>query len=76
MKADILKNEKNYFIHIIYAASFLLAVLAVISYLVWSKYQTTVQNRIEMEQRVEIQEKQDRIKKTRILNCMIIAQKS
>lgn len=63
MKADILKSEKNYFIHIIYASSFLLAVFAVIGYLVWSKYQTTVQNRIEMEQRIEMQAAQDVLKK-------------
>ena len=76
MKDTILKNEKNYFIHIIYASSFLLAVFTIIGYLVWSKYQTTVQKRIEIEQRIEIQAAQDRIKKTRTLNCVIIARKS
>lgn len=41
------QNERKYLIHIIYAGTFLFAVVAIIGYLVWCKYEATAQKQME-----------------------------
>jgi len=58
-------KSKNYFIHFIYAGSFLLSVIFIVGYLAWSKDQaSTKQEAIEKD------------KKTRIATCIIRSQQS
>ncbi len=65
--------KSNYFIHLIYAGSFLLSVFVVISYLIWNKHDTVLQNKIETEQQLALKTEQEQAKKVKILNCLIQA---
>jgi hypothetical protein len=66
-------KKQNYLIHLIYAGSFLLAVLLVVSYLFWSKNQVTIQHR-EHEEQIRIKEQnrmtQEKERQIKIKFCM------
>jgi hypothetical protein len=61
MTIDNQSSEKKYFVHFIYAGTFLLAVLLVIGYLAWNKYEIAVAAQV---------------KKSRMLMCVANAQEN
>jgi hypothetical protein len=67
------ESKPNLFIHLIYSGSFLLGIIAIISYLVWSKHQITIQHNIEIqqiEQHAVLQNQMEQAKKARVLACL------
>jgi hypothetical protein len=62
----------RYFVHFIYAGSFLLAVMACLGYLVWSKHQAA----LERELRIEEQAKLAKLQEQKIAICIIKADRA
>lgn len=66
-------KKQNYIIHLIYAGSFLLITLLILSYLVWNKKQLEIQHK-EHEEKIRIKEQhrmaQEREHLARVKLCM------